>query len=495
MSSYIGAGFAVSLFTLMPSTTVAWWRITIGAVFLLAWRRPWRRVWTRRQLTASAAFGVATALMNAIFYASLDHLPMGTAVSLEFLGPVGVAMTTGRGWRPRLAAIIALTGVASISGLGVDLADPSQRVGVVLALAAGGAWAGYIVLGRMVAATGAGVDGLALASATGGLVIAPIAVSTAAPAWGSPGTAAKVVGVALLSTVVPFILDQVNMGRLSSATFALLEALMPATSLAVGVVMLRQLPNVWELIGLVLVSVAVALAGSSASAGSARGPRRRRLHRFGRGWGRTTPSGQSAPGQPVAGGESAPGQPVAGGMSARHVVVMGPSGCGKSTLAAALAERLGRPFLEGDDVHPPANVAKMAAGTPLTDADRLPWLATIRAWMVEQEAGGCYGVVSCSALRRSYRRVLAGEDGDDGAAGLASNVTFVELEVDPGELARRMRSRPGHFMPASLLASQLATLEPLADDEPGVRVPCEPDPADTLNAALAALRALREERA
>ena len=103
-SQYLGAGLAVSLFSLMPSTTVAWWRLVVGAVVLLALRRPWRRSWTRRALALAAAFGTATATMNVIFYAAISLLPLGTVVSLEFLGPVAVAAVTGRGWRPRLAA-------------------------------------------------------------------------------------------------------------------------------------------------------------------------------------------------------------------------------------------------------------------------------------------------------------------------------------------------------------------------------------------------------
>lgn len=278
VSSYMGAGFAVALFALMPPTTVAWWRVTIGALVLLAWRRPWRRAWTPRALVVAALFGVAMATMNVIFYATIDHLALGTAVSLEFLGPVAVALATGRGWRPRVAAVLALSGVAAISGLGLDLSDPRQRVGVVLAIGAGLAWAAYILLGRRVASAGSGLDSLAVASVAGSLVYLPLAASTAGAAFSSAGTFLKVLGVAVLSTVVPYVLDQVNLGRLSSAAFSLLSALMPATSLAVGIVMLRQMPNVWEVAGLVLVSVAVALAGSGSGTGRVRRhlPRRRR---------------------------------------------------------------------------------------------------------------------------------------------------------------------------------------------------------------------------
>ena len=261
-SQYLGAGLAVSLFSLMPSTTVAWWRLVVGATVLMALRCPWRRSWTPKALALAAAFGTATATatMNVIFYAAISLLPLGTVVSLEFLGPVAVAAFTGRGWRPRCSAVLALLGVVSISGLGVDVGKPDQRTGVVLALAAGAAWAGYILLGRRVASAGAGVDSLAVGMVFGALVYAPFAVGTAAGALASVRSTAKALGVGLLSTAVPYGLDQVVLKRLGTDTFALLSSLMPATSMLVGVVMLGQLPSGWEVTGLVLVSVAVALA-------------------------------------------------------------------------------------------------------------------------------------------------------------------------------------------------------------------------------------------
>lgn len=136
------------------------------------------------------------------------------------------------------------------------------------------------------------------------------------------------------------------------------------------------------------------------------------------------------------------------------VVVMGVSGSGKSTLASALARRLEVPFCEGDDLHPIANVARMQAGNPLDDADRTPWLAAINAWMQAHRDGG---VVSCSALRRSYRDRLR--------EGLEPPPAFVLLDPPRAVLERRIATRSGHFMPASLLGSQLATLErPDADE-------------------------------
>lgn len=270
LSTYMGAGFAVGLFGVMPPVTVAWWRVTIGALALLAWRRPWGDrlrgrgyAWTRRALGAAAAFGVATATMNVLFYASISYLPMGTAVSLEFLGPVIVAILTGRGWRPRIAAALAMAGVASISGVGLDISDPAHRAGMLLALAAGLAWACYILLGRRVATSGAGLDALAVGTAAGALFYTPLAAPTASGAFSSAGTAAAVLGVAVLSTVILYALDQINLGRLNADAFSLLASLMPATSMVVGIIMLRQMPNIGELAGLVLVSLAVALAGRS----------------------------------------------------------------------------------------------------------------------------------------------------------------------------------------------------------------------------------------
>ncbi|MGM7668686.1 gluconokinase [Microbacterium sp. A93] len=140
-----------------------------------------------------------------------------------------------------------------------------------------------------------------------------------------------------------------------------------------------------------------------------------------------------------------------------HLVVMGISGSGKSVLAERLAARLGRPFAEADEFHPAANIAKMSAGTPLTDEDRWPWLESLRAWMDrESNAGGT--VSTCSALKRSYRDLLR---------GAAGRVVFLQVASDPAVITERVEHRMGHFMPASLVPDQLATLEPLGQDEDG----------------------------
>src|SRR5690349_21234612 len=140
----------------------------------------------------------------------------------------------------------------------------------------------------------------------------------------------------------------------------------------------------------------------------------------------------------------------------RPVVVMGVSGSGKSVVGAALAQRLRVPFADADDFHPEANIAKMAAGHPLDDDDRRPWLDAIGRWLEEHPDGG---VVSCSALKRKYRDQLRGHVAD---------LQLVHLSGDRDLIARRQASRPGHFMPPALLDSQFDTLEPLEPDEQGL---------------------------
>lgn len=138
----------------------------------------------------------------------------------------------------------------------------------------------------------------------------------------------------------------------------------------------------------------------------------------------------------------------------RVVVVMGVSGTGKSTVAALLAARLGWDLAEGDDLHPPANITKMIDGIALTDADRAPWLARIAAWIDQHRAAGRSGVITCSALRREYRDVLRRPE-----------VFFVYLTAPRTTIEARLAARRGHFMPRSLLDSQLAVLEPPTADE------------------------------
>lgn len=148
------------------------------------------------------------------------------------------------------------------------------------------------------------------------------------------------------------------------------------------------------------------------------------------------------------------------------VVVMGVSGSGKTTVGRQLARRLAVPFVDADDLHPPANRAKMAGGTPLTDDDRAPWLEAVGRAIAEADGGA---VVACSALRRRYREAIL--------AGAGRAVVFAHLSGDAGLLHDRMAARTDHFMPPALLRSQLDTLEPLDPAEPGRSFAVSDEPA------------------
>jgi gluconokinase len=167
------------------------------------------------------------------------------------------------------------------------------------------------------------------------------------------------------------------------------------------------------------------------------------------------------------------------------IVVMGVSGSGKSTVGAALAQRTRVPFADADDFHPPANIEKMTSGQPLNDDDRYPWLEAIGEWLAARCADG--GVMSCSALKRKYRDQLRRHCPD---------VIFLHLAGSPEVIGRRQASRPGHFMPASLLASQFQTLEPLQADERGVAVDVDQDIDSIVETylALSTSRATEQEK-
>lgn len=177
--------------------------------------------------------------------------------------------------------------------------------------------------------------------------------------------------------------------------------------------------------------------------------------------------------------ESAPSIPAT-----TSIVVMGASGSGKTSVAVELARQLGWDYIEGDDLHPAANVAKMANGIPLDDEDRWPWLRTIAEVIGAREAAGTSFLVTCSALKRSYRDLL--RDGHP-------SVWFAHVYVSEAVLTARLQRRTGHYMPPSLLGSQLATLQPLADDEPGAVIPGDGPLEQTVTELIAHLRKERGE--
>lgn len=165
----------------------------------------------------------------------------------------------------------------------------------------------------------------------------------------------------------------------------------------------------------------------------------------------------------------------------RTIVVVGVSGTGKTTVAELLVELLGWAFAEGDTFHPAANVEKMRAGHPLDDEDRWPWLEALAAWIGAREREGVGAVVTCSALKRPYRDLLRRDN---------TSVWFAHVATSPEALRDRLAKRAGHYMPPSLLESQLATLEPLGRDEPGLTVSGEGEPAEVAGVILKGLAEL-----
>jgi carbohydrate kinase (thermoresistant glucokinase family) len=158
------------------------------------------------------------------------------------------------------------------------------------------------------------------------------------------------------------------------------------------------------------------------------------------------------------------------------VVVMGVSGSGKTTVGQLLAQRAGWPFLDADDLHPPRNLLKMQAGTPLTDADRWPWLGQVAEWIAQHANAGC--VVACSALKRAYRDLM--READPG-------LRLVYLQAEREQITERINHRAGHFFPLTLVAAQFADLEPPTPDEDPITIPIGQTSGEEVEAILAAL--------
>jgi inner membrane transporter RhtA len=257
LSQYVGAALAVLLFASVPAAGVAWLRVVAAAAVLVVWRRPWRRAWPRARLRLVSAFGLALGLMNLCFYLAIDRLPLGTAVAIEFCGPIAVAALGSRTPRDVAALVVAAAGVLALADVHVG----GSPGGLALAAAAGVFWAGYIVLGHRLAGDTAirAQDGLALGMAIGAVGLAPVLISSAVPALSSPLLLGACLLVGIASSVVPYALEQIAMRRLARARFALLLALLPATAAIVGAVVLGQVPGLVEAAGIAAVVLAASL--------------------------------------------------------------------------------------------------------------------------------------------------------------------------------------------------------------------------------------------
>jgi len=256
---YLGPSFAVLLFPAVGVLGVAWLRIASAALVFAPITRPWRLIARidRRERTLLLIWGGSLALMNLSFYLALSRLPIGLVATIEFLGPVALALYGLRTGRNLAALVLAAVGTFVL----VDIRWSSDSVGFIWAFLDAALFIVYIVVGHRVAASGAGsgIERLGGAMAVAFVVIFPIGLAQAARTFENPLLLLAGVGVGICSSVIPYVCDQVVMARVSRATFALLTALLPAYAVIIGALVLRQWPSTRDLIGIALVMAGVAL--------------------------------------------------------------------------------------------------------------------------------------------------------------------------------------------------------------------------------------------
>ncbi|SDR88165.1 EamA family transporter [Corynebacterium timonense] len=259
-SLYAGAAIAVGLFDAFPPALVAWLRISAAALMLVVLRRPALRAFIGSAGARAAVFGAFTLGMNMAFYMAISSIPLGTAVAVEFLGPVAVAALGSRTLRDWCALLAAAAGVSVISG--ATWTDHAS--GIAWALAAGALWAGYIVTGTKIAARGSSTDSIAVGFTWAAILAAP----AAALLWPAGAIGHDIeplsflglwLGLGLLSAAVPYTLDQVVMRLAGASYFALLQAILPLVAALIGAVALGQVLSPGEMVGVVLIVAAVVL--------------------------------------------------------------------------------------------------------------------------------------------------------------------------------------------------------------------------------------------
>ncbi|MGI5126565.1 EamA family transporter [Pseudonocardia sp. CA-107938] len=260
----LGLAVAVTLIDRIGIEGAAWLRLAWAGVLLLVLVRPHPAAFSRATFTACVLLGVVTAAVTLLFMAAVARIPLGTASALEFLGPLGVAVATGRGHRRYVWPALAAAGVVLLTEPWVGAVDP---VGVLFALAAAACWAGYILLTRRVGDAVAGINGLAVSMAVAGIV-ATIVVGPAVLSRVTPELLLIGLGLAVLLPVVPFTLELLALRRLTTAAFGTLMSLEPAFALLVGLAVLHQVPGPAAALGICL----VVTAGIGATRGGARTP-------------------------------------------------------------------------------------------------------------------------------------------------------------------------------------------------------------------------------
>ena len=255
---YLGPAFAVLLFARVEPLGVAWLRIAAAAVIFALWRRPWHALGRSHRTERQTVLGLAVvfAAMNVCFYVAIDRLPLGTVAAIEFLPVIALAALGARTTRNAGALGLAVVGVYLLTDVRIE----GEPVGLAFAFANALLFAIYIVLAHRLARseTLGRLDGLAAAMLLAAIVVTPFAGWSAVPAFADPVAIAAGIGVGLASSVIPYVFDQLAMARLSRATYSLMVSLLPATATVVGIVVLAQIPTAIELIGVVLVVLAVA---------------------------------------------------------------------------------------------------------------------------------------------------------------------------------------------------------------------------------------------
>jgi inner membrane transporter RhtA len=263
---YLGPSFAVLLFARVQPLGVAWLRIVSAALIFAVWRRPWRAMRSRLVV----AWGVVLAVMNCCFYLAIDRLPLGTVAAIEFLPVIVLAALGARSVRNALALALAVPGVYLLT----DVQLAGEPLGVALAFANALLFALYIVLAHRVAQHSGlgGIDGLAAAMLIAALMATPLSGWAAVPALDDPAAIAAGIGVAVTSSVIPYVCDQLAMRKLARATYALMVSLLPATATVIGIVVLAQIPTWIEVLGVGLVVAGVAVHREPADAATAPEP-------------------------------------------------------------------------------------------------------------------------------------------------------------------------------------------------------------------------------
>jgi inner membrane transporter RhtA len=253
-SVQFGAALAATLFPLVGPLGTVSLRLIGASLVLLVLTRPWRVRWTAVDLRTASLFGLVFVVMNASLYTAVSRLPLATAITLEFLGPLGVAVVTATSWRQRGWALPAAAGVALLGGS----LRAGDVIGVAAALTAALGWASYILLSRRMGLSDHGLAGLGLANLIGAVIMAPIGLATAGADLVHPRTLALGLAVGIVSSAIPYSLDLLALRRLPTAVFGVLTSLNPAVAALAGLIVLNEYLPQRQLIGIALVVAASA---------------------------------------------------------------------------------------------------------------------------------------------------------------------------------------------------------------------------------------------